>query len=95
MMNLTLYILFRFIYGMTVKENLWWMSIKDKVIISKNRFCPPHYLPHKLPFGEKINHELCHYHKNKLRMLHHKTFCRILKCKNYEFMIKKYQRDRK
>ena len=67
----------------------WWMDIKDKVIISKDRFCPPHRWPHKLPFfGNKINNEPCHYHKAKWRQWHHCLFCKLLKCPNYKFMVK-------
>ncbi len=67
------------------------LKIKDKIEIAKDRFCPSHYLPHKLPFGEPITDEPCHYHERKWRMAHHQTFCKILKCPNYEFMIKEYQ----
>jgi len=70
------------------------LNIKDEVIISKTRFCPPHYIPHKLPFGEKITNECCHYHHAGWRMLHHKLFCQILKCPNYDFMIKEYEKNK-
>tara|TARA_Y100000310_G_scaffold8335_1_gene8909 strand:- start:31 stop:279 length:249 start_codon:yes stop_codon:yes gene_type:complete len=66
-----------------------FMNIKDKKIISKTRFCPPHYWPHKLPFGKKITDESCHIHKKKWRMNHHIPFCKKLKCPNYEFMMRK------
>jgi hypothetical protein len=66
----------------------WFMNIKDKRHISKNKYCPPHTFPHKLPFGEKIKNEQCHIHKNKLRMFHHLIYCKLLKCPNYNFMIK-------
>ncbi len=69
----------------------WFMSIKDKTIISKTRCCPPHYLPHKLPFGKKITKELCHLHQAKWRMAHHQHFCKLLKCPHYNYMISKYK----
>jgi hypothetical protein len=71
------------------------MGIKDKVEVSKTRHCPPHYLPHKLPFGNKVVMEPCHYHIAKWRMAHHKFFCKFLGCKNYKFMISKYDKIKK
>ena len=70
-----------------MKKQLWWMNIHDKKDISNTRYCPAHYLPHKLPFWEKIIDEKCHIHKAKWRMKHHIAFCKILKCPNYDFMI--------
>jgi hypothetical protein len=67
------------------------MNIKDKKILSKKRCCPPHYIPHKLPFGKKICDEPCHFHKARWRMWHHKWFCQVLGCVNYKWMIKKYE----
>jgi hypothetical protein len=75
-------------------EKGWRLYIKDKVIISKSRFCPPHTFPHKLPFAKPITREYCHYHKARWRMLHHILFCKFLKCKNYKFMIKKYKKNK-
>lgn len=71
------------------KEEGFLMNIKDKYNISETLFCPPHYLPHKIPIGKKICNEKCHIHKAKWRMAHHKFFCKYLKCENYEFMINK------
>jgi len=71
-----------------MKKQLWWMNILDKENISNNKFCPPHYIPHKLPFGKKITNEKCHIHKAKWRMKHHTIFCKILKCPHYKFMMK-------
>jgi len=68
------------------------LNIKDKKIISRTRFYPPHYLPHKFPVGKKIKNEPCHIHKRKWRMFHHKLFCKLLKCPNYKFMIEKYNK---
>ena len=53
-------------------------------------FCPPHYIPHKLPIGKKVCNEHCHYHKAKWRMFHHKTFCKILRCPHYKRMMEEY-----
>lgn len=72
-----------------VDKKGWFMNIKDKIEISNTRHCPPHYLPHKFPIGNKICDENCHIHKAKWRMSHHKFFCKILKCPNYSFMIQK------
>ena len=71
------------------------MNIKDKIIISEERVCPPHCLFHKLPFTKPITDELCHYHQKKWRTTHHILFCKYLRCKNYEFMINKYEKDNK
>ena len=68
------------------------MKSRDKIFISKKRFCPGHYLPHKFPFGKKITNELCHIHKNKLNIIHHNIFCRLLKCPNHGFMIKHHKK---
>ncbi|MFH1152004.1 MAG: hypothetical protein V1788_02670 [Nanoarchaeota archaeon] len=65
------------------------LNIKDKKIISKNRFCPPHWWPHTFPWKKKITTESCHIHKRKWRMFHHKLFCKFLKCPNYKFMVNK------
>ena len=73
---------------MSKQEKCLFMNIKDKIVISKKRFCPPHRLPHKLPFGKKITKEPCHIHEHSLRMLHHRPFCKLIKCPNYEFMMK-------
>ena len=77
------------------KSKLWLMDLKDKVIISNTRFCPAHYFPHKLPSGEKIKTEKCHYHNSWYHILHHKPFCKVLRCKNYKFMMSKYQKRKK
>jgi hypothetical protein len=71
------------------RGKIWLMDIKDKMEISKTRCCPPHYFPHKLPFGKKICNEKCHFHAAKWRMIHHTLFCKYLKCPNYKFMMKK------
>ncbi len=73
----------------------WWMDIKDKVKIidpdpGVERVCPPHYFPHKLPFGPKVTDEPCHYHTASLRMFHHSFFCLVLRCSNYDFMMSEY-----
>jgi len=65
------------------------MNILDKVEISDSRRCPPHYLPHKLPIGDKIIDEKCHIHDADWRTAHHNYFCKVLDCPNYDFMIKK------
>ena len=67
----------------------WFMNIKDKIKIDETLCCPPHYLPHKIPFGNKICNEKCHIHKANWRMIHHKFYCKFLGCSNYKFMIKK------
>jgi hypothetical protein len=74
------------------KGEPWFMNILDKTIISKTRFCPPHYFPHKLPVGEKIVDEPCHFHNAKWRMGHHKPFCKLLKCPNNKFMLGEYEK---
>lgn len=64
------------------------LNIKDKIIISSSKFCPPHYFPHKLPLGKKVICEECHLHKASWRMAHHKFFCKFLGCPHYKFMTK-------
>lgn len=78
-----------------MNEVYWFMSIKDKIYVSENKFCPAHYIPHKLPFGQPVCHEYCHIHKRLWRMFHHKIFCKFLKCPHYDFMIKKYKENKK
>lgn len=72
------------------------LHIKDKIGFRKSeihnrKFCPPHSFPHKLPFTKPITDEHCHIHSNKLRMLHHTLYCKLIKCPHYNFMIKKYK----
>jgi hypothetical protein len=69
------------------------MNICDKSDVGKNRCCPPHFLPHKLPFGKRICDEHCHIHMAKWRMKHHSFFCKILKCPNYKFMVECSKND--
>jgi hypothetical protein len=76
---------------MSKKEKLWFIDIKDKVEVGGGRCCPPHYLPHKLPFGKKVTTEPCHIHNSLWRMSHHVPFCKFLGCKNYKAMMKKYR----
>lgn len=78
-------------YKKTQKKTGWFMNILDKHDISKTRCCPPHYMPHKFPVGDKIRTEPCHIHKAEWRMAHHTFFCKILKCPNYKFMIKTHK----
>ncbi len=70
------------------------MNIKDKIVISEHK-CPAHYLPHKLPFGEPINDESCHIHAHPLRMLHHRPFCKLLRCPHYDLMVDASKEHRK
>jgi hypothetical protein len=66
------------------------MNIKDKINLSdKGQCCPPHYLPHKLPAGDKVTDEPCHVHKAKWRRAHHYAFCQVLKCPHYPEMREK------
>jgi len=74
----------------------WLLYIKDKVKIltkeGKEIFCPPHHIPHKLPFTEPISDEPCHYHNAKWRMAHHIPTCKfILKCPHYKTMKEAYK----
>ena len=73
------------------KQKGWKLNIKDKHPLSKTKFCPPHCFPHRPPFTKPITKEPCHIHKAKWRMLHHKLFCKFLKCPHYKFMIKNYK----
>jgi len=67
-------------------EKLLFMEIADKIVLSEEKCCPPHYIPHKLPFGKPVDNEPCHTHIASWRKAHHDTFCRILKCPHYQFM---------
>ncbi len=73
---------------------LWWMNIKDKTPLNNGNCCPAHYLPHKIPDGDPITDEPCHFHNNWLRMAHHRCFCTLLRCPHYEKMMEGY-RNRK
>ena len=64
---------------------------KDKLTVSKTKICPPHRIPHKLPFGKKIDYETCHIHIRKRGMAHHRPFCKIMKCKHYGYMVNEYK----
>ena len=77
------------------KQNLFFMGIKDKHVLSGEKICPPHYFPHKIPIGKKVDNETCHVHKAKWRMAHHALFCRMLNCKNYTFMIMQHKKKLK
>lgn len=76
-----------------MKRTRFFIKIKDKMIVP-DCFCPPHYLPHRFPIGEKIEDEPCHTHKSKWRMSHHIPFCKKLKCPNYKKMIE-FNKDEK
>lgn len=72
------------------------VHIEDKTEIAKDKFCPAHWIPHKLPLlTERIIDEPCHYHNKLWRMLHHKAYCKILRCPHYEFMINTYKKNKK
>ncbi|MAG07248.1 hypothetical protein CMI46_00335 [Candidatus Pacearchaeota archaeon] len=73
-----------------------FLYIKDKTNIEGvEKYCPSHRLPHTLPvIGESIVDESCHIHKSKLRMAHHTTFCKILKCPNYQQMRETYEQTK-
>jgi hypothetical protein len=75
-----------------------FMKIKDKVDVKGKKgeelFCPPHCIPHKLPFSKPICDEPCHYHKKKWRMIHHTPFC-FLFCPNFKIMIEEYKKYKK
>lgn len=72
----------------------WLLNIKDKYDVvgetGEKIYCPPHYIPHKLPFTGPITDEPCHYHESPWRMAHHAPFC-FLWCKHYKHMMKKYR----
>jgi len=74
----------------------WRLNLKDKVKVCGKKgerlCCPPHCIPHKLPFTKPITNESCHYHNAKWRMLHHIPFCWFF-CSNYKRMIEKYKED--
>jgi hypothetical protein len=72
-----------------------WLNIRDKVITTtilnedKKRFCPPHRIPHTLPFiGKEIKDEECHIHTTAWRDSHHCPYCKIINCKNHKAMLK-------
>ena len=53
------------------------------------RVCPPHKMPHVFPWKESVTDEPCHVHTNLIKYyLHHKPFCKILKCPNYKTMCR-------
>ena len=44
-----------------------YLDTKDKVKVNgedgEELYCPPHHVPHKLPFTKPITDESCHYHE--------------------------------
>lgn len=74
------------------------LNIKDKIEICDKKgerlYCPPHRIPHKLPFTKPITDEPCHYHNAEWRMFHHIPFCYLF-CSNYRRMMEKYKEDKK
>jgi hypothetical protein len=68
-----------------------WVDIEDKVELKEEKYRPPHCLPHKFPFTKPITDEPCHFHDKRWRMGHYILYCKILKCKNYDFMINQYK----
>lgn len=75
------------------KEKGFRLHIKDKAKI-KGYFCPPHRMPHKLPFQKPVTNEQCHYHNHFWRMCHHRPYCWLF-CKNYKNMIAEYNKRKK
>ena len=74
------------------KNNYRFMDTKDKINLNNGNCCPPHRIPHTLPvIGELVIDEPCHIHESRLRMGHHRAFCRILRCPHYEEMMKRYK----
>jgi len=78
-------------------DTRWWMDIEDKIPVTEiddqgipEKCCPPHYMPHKLPMGDKIEDEPCHIHEKDWRMYHHIPFCYMF-CPNYEDMMASYR----
>ena len=76
---------------MAHRKTGWFMNILDKTEFddAEGRCCPSHYLPHKLPIGERITDEPCHIHAAQWRRAHHDFFCQILKCPHYRYMREK------
>ena len=80
-------------------DTRWWINTGDKVAVtdidseSPEHFCPPHYVPHKLPIGPKIEDEPCHVHEKTWRMYHHVPFCYMF-CPNYGNMMAAYKKYR-
>jgi len=77
---------------METKRKYWFMNIKDKDNLENGKYCPPHRLPHTLPIiGDPVIDEPCHIHRSRLRMIHHRLFCKIIKCPNYYTMLEEYR----
>jgi len=75
--------------GIDFKGRLF-INILDKIetqeILNdeKQRYCPPHKIPHVIK--GQVCDEPCHIHTSKWRDYHHILFCKILKCPNYDDM---------
>jgi len=67
------------------------LNVQDKVTVEGDATCTPHHLPHRLPYGEPISDESCHYHHGMLRMSHHVPFCILLRCQHYQTMMDAYR----
>ena len=65
------------------------VETKEVLQEDQQRYCPPHRIPHVLPWQPKVTDEPCHIHTSSLRHYgHHAPFCKIMKCPNYETMCK-------
>ncbi|NQU78338.1 hypothetical protein HQ545_01070 [Candidatus Woesearchaeota archaeon] len=72
---------------------VWRLDIKDKIEVRGDKpdlCCPPHCIPHKLPFTRPITDEPCHYHDARWRMAHHIPFCYMF-CPHHSTMMKEYR----
>ncbi len=73
----------------------WFMNIRDKINLNNGNYCPPHWIPHKIPVIEtKVTDEPCHIHEAEWRMLHHRVYCQLLKCPHYNAMMIRYREMR-
>ncbi|MAE13345.1 hypothetical protein CMO92_02160 [Candidatus Woesearchaeota archaeon] len=77
----------------------WFLDIADKVDVVDRKgeklFCPPHCFPHKIMFTKPITDEPCHFRRAGWRMLHHLSFCFILRCPYRRRMKEAYKKDSK
>ena len=72
------------------------MKTNDEITINRKMKCPLdaklkglNKQFKKIHLNNLIKESCCHIHSKKWHMIHHIFFCRLF-CKNYKFMINKY-----
>jgi hypothetical protein len=70
-----------------------FLKTSDEINVDKTKLCPFEKYNYQKYFPFLLK-SYCHSHKSRLHMLHHKLFCWLF-CKNYRYMIIKYNKSQK